>query len=159
MPTIEIRPSTLQAVLTGVCQVAALWALLISAAPMPVRLGLGLGVLLQIVSSTATGLRRRANGGRQSRTQQLGLGVAYCRLGSYKGRVELQPPQIRYCSEWLIILEFRPRSGASVGYCHKSLRLVLWPDSLDPGDDWRLRRYLQIIAANPGPAPLSSGVG
>ncbi len=64
--------------------------------------------------------------------------------------MELRPPNIRYLSERLIILEFR----ASRWFGARR-HLLLWPDSLSIRDNRRLRRYLESRRR----LPLRSGMG
>lgn len=153
MPTIELRHSTLQAILISLCQGAALWALLSSAAPTLLRAGLGVSVLVQAVWPR---IARRRSGGREPARQHLGLGATACRLVAAGESVELQPPVVRYLSEWLMIIEFRPQPAVS-GYRAggESRLLLLWPDSLSARDDWRLRRYLEARRGE----LVSAGVG
>lgn len=63
--------------------------------------------------------------------------------------VPVSLPCIRYFSEFLIVLSFKPRlapvaSGMTWLWQEKSINVVIWPDSLSRADDRRLRRYLRF---------------
>lgn len=149
MPTVEIYPSVYQMALVSLCQWAALCSLLLSGAPAPLRLALGAAIVLQMAGQGFGPAIAVWCCGRNVGVQRLHLGVSYCRLGATGNSVELRPPNIRYLSEWLIILEFRRRAGSARQH------LLLWPDSLSIRDNWRLRRYLESRRR----LPLSSGMG
>lgn len=69
---------------------------------------------------------------------QLQLAPQFARI-DYRGELsEMRPPQLKYFSEWLLVLSF------SSGGEGAQLPLVLWPDSLSRRDDRRLRRYLRF---------------
>jgi len=145
MVSVRIFPSIIQAGLTGLLQCAALLALSGSAAPAAVRLLLAVLVAWQMLSpllarySQSPWLPVPVSGD----CRLLDLGAGFCRLrGGAEGCTELELPQVRYCSELLIVLRFRQRGGA-VGRRH--LHLMVWPDSLASRDNWRLRRYLETL--------------
>jgi hypothetical protein len=142
MPTVDFRDSRLEAILLVLTQAAALLALLVGGAPPLLRLLLGTLVAGQLVSSVIRGRRRCFE---DSATLRLGLGTAYCLLWEGARRSEWQPPAVRYLSEWLIILELRPRHGHR-GQWRSGRCLLVWPDSLGEQDLWRLRRYLAGLA-------------
>lgn len=61
---------------------------------------------------------------------------------SHLGKLwEMQLPSVIYCSEFLLVLNFRPEAEKGLA---SAIRLVLWPDSLARSEDRRLRRYLRF---------------
>ena len=72
---------------------------------------------------------------------QLLIGEQSARL-DWRGETrEVQLPRVVYCSEFLLVLSFRPEpGGGAVG----ALRIALWPDSLARSENRRLRRYLRF---------------
>ena len=60
--------------------------------------------------------------------------------------VETGPPQVRHCSEWLIIVEFPLRGAGRRGF-----HLVLFPDSLPADDLRRLRRWIYFNSGDKEP--------
>ena len=60
----------------------------------------------------------------------------------YRGRVhETAQPSVVYLTEFLVVLSLR---GSISAASTTRIQLVLWPDSLPPAEDRRLRRYLRF---------------
>ncbi|MXY91566.1 MAG: hypothetical protein F4Y89_13655 [Gammaproteobacteria bacterium] len=53
--------------------------------------------------------------------------------------METGPPQVRHCSEWLVIVEFPVRDADSG---RRRFHLVLFPDSLPADEQRKLRRWI-----------------
>ncbi len=61
---------------------------------------------------------------------------------SYRGRLnETAPPSLIYLGEFLMVLSLRCNKAKGPA---EYIWLVLWPDSLMPPEDRRLRRYLRF---------------
>ncbi|MEX0962557.1 MAG: protein YgfX [Pseudohongiellaceae bacterium] len=75
-----------------------------------------------------------------SRKPKLQLAQDFARI-DYRGDLyETSLPVVIYNSEFLLVLQLRNAGGGAVN----TIPLVLWPDSLDRGEDRRLRRYLRF---------------
>lgn len=125
-------PSRLRLLLALVLHGLALAAVFHSGAPFWLKL-----FLASVVSA---GMRREALIflGR-GETAELRLGTRSAELRLDGKAVETGSPQVRHCSEWLVILEF-PLRGAATG--RRRFFLVLFPDSLPQGDLRKLRRWI-----------------
>ena len=67
------------------------------------------------------------------------IGARSVKLRIDEKSVETGPPQLRHCSEWLVIVEF-PVRGADSGRCR--FHLVLFADSLPSNELRKLRRWI-----------------
>ena len=95
---------------------------------------------LALATSAPAGMRREVLIflGRRG-TAELRLGTRSAELRLDGRTVKTGSPQVRHCSEWLVILEF-PLRGAETG--RRRFFFVLFPDSLPEGDLRKARRWV-----------------
>ncbi len=110
----------------------ALAAVFHSGAPIWLKSGLAPFVLCGLWLEARIFLGRR-----QAVEMQTGARSVKLRIDGEN--VEIEPPRVRHCSEWLIIVEF-PVRGAESG--RRKFHLVLFPDSLPANELRKLRRWI-----------------
>lgn len=83
----------------------------------------------------------RRHGSWQQAKPELIIGEQSVRL-NWSGKLrEMKLPRVVYLSEFLLVLSFRPEAEQDSS---TAMHLVLWPDSLVPREERRLRRYLRF---------------
>ena len=129
-------PSRLRWLLILILHALAAAALIHSGAPLWLKAGLAPLVLLSLWLEAVIFLGRRD-------VVELRLSAAAVDLRIDGEAVTAEPPRVRHCSEWLIILEFAVRSADSG---RRRFTLVLFSDSLQTAQLRRLRRWLNYEA-------------
>lgn len=132
MLRIHPAPSRLRFLLALFLHGLALTALFHSAAPFWLKSALSLLVCggLWLEGQIALGRKQ---------VVEMRMGARSVNLRIDGKSVETGPPEVRHCSEWLLIVEF-PVRGAESG--HRRFHLVLFPDSLPADEQRRLRRWI-----------------
>lgn len=125
-------PSRLRFLLALVLHGLALAALFHSGAPFWLKSALAPVVFYGLWLEGQIVLGRR-------QVVEMQIGARSVKLRIDGKSVETGPPQVRHCSEWLLILEF-PAPGAESG--RRRFHLVLFPDSLPADERRRLRRWI-----------------
>ncbi|MYA65829.1 MAG: hypothetical protein F4Y22_00855 [Gammaproteobacteria bacterium] len=132
MLRIHPAPSRLRFLLALFLHGLALTALFHSGAPFWLKSALAPLVFCGLWLEAQIALGRR-----QVVAMQIGARSVKLRIDGES--METGPPQVRHCSEWLVIVEF-PVRGAESG--HRRFHLVLFPDSLLTDERRRLRRWI-----------------
>ncbi len=144
MVSCSLRWSRIEFAFISTCHLVAL----LSVFQAEARLWLNLLLTAAVLASFSLYLRDRlqtfyrlGQGSVAPAQPKLLLARQFTRL-DYRGRVyETAPPSVTYFSEFLLVL--RLRGGVSEASTN-TVHLVLWPDSLTPAEDRRLRRYLRF---------------
>ena len=119
-------------------RLSALAALAIAELPLGLLFLLGAPIVLSLPAlypATIVANPRRIHG--------ISLGPQHCLVSLGNSELSCAPPLVKYCSEFLLLLEFKTidHSGRRG---RRRLRLVLFADSLPADDNRRLRRYLKF---------------
>ena len=137
---LSIRRSGLQAAILLIFYLGTLYGLKFSALPGLLSMGLVAAISLCFFAELNRLLVRSKHSSLAIHFNDLDVRLIFPRNET---RVVLS--RISYFSEWLIVLDFSGKHGASISwtrYFDPHRFVALWPDSLSEPDRRRLRRYL-----------------
>lgn len=142
MLSLPLRRSRLELLFTLCCHLLALLALtLTDLAPLL------LGIVAALIASSLLYAIVCAVSSAFENLQRIDITDQNSILVYPDRHLTMTPPRVRYCSEWIIVLQFAPVRYTSPRVGVKGGRVItvrLFPDSLDNDDDRRLRCYLRF---------------
>ena len=150
MAELSLYPSRLLSLAAGTVLVGALCALVL--APVPPWAVLAGALLPGCQCCRLTFQFRQSLCQRTVAAQKIRLGASAFCVGNDLCWQQYKLPRLRFCGEWLLILELTPDTDASSGNKHVVLSwwlrkrcLLVAIDSLSAGDNWQLRYYLHNV--------------
>lgn len=138
MLRLELKLSLIEFGCSFAGHVGALFALKLIALPLAVIAALGIAIGGSLIR-----LCLQARSTCPKRIQAIVIGQQQSWLQFSQEHVVTKLPQIRFFSEFLIVLDFVIESSA-VHSNGEKITVLLLPDSLSQAEDCRLRRYLRF---------------